>query len=146
MTFNDLISLFRQGKAAAKSHIKNLIEIAAADGNFDHSELDLLKEIGKKHGISERQVSDIRQKSNSIAFVVPQDSKEKFHQLYDLVRMMTIDKSVNPEEQRLCHLFAVKFGYRREHANQLVYAIQSNISNGMDVNETMQKCQMLITT
>jgi hypothetical protein len=35
MTFNDLITLFRQGKATGKSHIKNLVEMAAADGNMN---------------------------------------------------------------------------------------------------------------
>jgi hypothetical protein len=32
MNFKEILNLFNEGKATAKSHIKNLIEIAAADG------------------------------------------------------------------------------------------------------------------
>jgi uncharacterized tellurite resistance protein B-like protein len=145
MTFNDLITLFRQGKATGKSHIKNLIEMAAADNNLDNLEFDLLKDIGKRNGVSERQITEIRQKPEAIAFVVPQDSKEKFTQLYDLVRMMTIDKSVHQEERRLCNVFAVKFGYKRENADELISSIHANISNGSSFDETMKRCSMLIS-
>ena len=34
MNFPEILSLFRQGKGTAKSHMKNLIEMAAVDGNF----------------------------------------------------------------------------------------------------------------
>ncbi len=38
----DLLSAFSQGKSTAKSDMKNLIEMAAVDGNFDDVEYDLL--------------------------------------------------------------------------------------------------------
>jgi uncharacterized tellurite resistance protein B-like protein len=145
MTFSDLITLFRQGKATGKSHIKNLIEMAAADNNLDNLEFDLLKDIGKRNGISERQITEIRKKPDAVAFIVPHDPREKFSQLYDLVRMMTIDKSVHQEEQRLCNVFAVKFGYKRENADELISAIHSNISNGSDFEETFKRCTMMIS-
>ena len=145
MTFSDLLTLFRQGKATGKSHIKNLIEMAAADGNLDNPEYDLLKDIGKLNGISERQITDIRKNPDTVAFLVPKDPREKFSQLYDLVRMMTIDKSVHQEEQKLSNVFAVKFGYKRENVQELIAAIQANISNSMNVDETMKRCTMLIS-
>jgi uncharacterized tellurite resistance protein B-like protein len=144
MTFNDLITLFRQGKATGKSHIKNLIEMAAADGNLDNLEFDLLKDIGTRNGISERQINDIKKNPGAVAFLVPKDAREKFGQLFDLVRMMSIDKNVHHEEQKLCNLFAVKFGYKRENAQELVSAIQGNITNGSNPDETMKRCGALI--
>jgi uncharacterized tellurite resistance protein B-like protein len=144
MTFNDLITLFRQGKATGKSHIKNLIEMAAADNNLDNMEFDLLKEIGKRNGISERQITEIRKKPDAVAFIVPQDPREKFSQLFDLVRMMSVDKSVHQEERRLCNVFAVKFGYKRESAEELVTAIHANISNGSNLDETLKRCSIMI--
>ena len=144
MTFNDLITLFRQGKATGKSHIKNLIEMAAADGNLDNLEFDLLKDIGRRHGISERQINDVKKNPDAVAFLVPKDAREKFSQLFDLVRMMAIDKTVHQEEQKLCNLFAVKFGYKREYAQELVSAIQANITNGSNQDETMKRCAVLI--
>ena len=145
MTFNDLITLFRQGKATGKSHIRNLIEMAAADGNLDNLEADLLRDIGKRNGISERQIDDIRKNPGAVAFLVPNDSREKFGQLFDLVRMMSIDKNVHQEEQKLCNVFAVKFGYKRENVQELVSAIQGNITNGSNPDEAMKRCAALIS-
>ena len=43
MGIQEILNLFHSGKATAKSHMKNLIEMAAVDGNFDQIEFDLLK-------------------------------------------------------------------------------------------------------
>ena len=47
MNFVDILNVFRNGKGTAKSHMKNLIEMAAVDGHFDTVEYDLLKNIAK---------------------------------------------------------------------------------------------------
>jgi hypothetical protein len=48
MSFSDILNLFNQGKGTAKSHMKNLIEMAAVDGNFEAIEFNLLKTIAKQ--------------------------------------------------------------------------------------------------
>ncbi|MBZ0246019.1 MAG: hypothetical protein K8H85_08735 [Cyclobacteriaceae bacterium] len=48
MNFSEILNLFRQGKTGAKSHMKNLIEMAAVDGNFDDVEYDLLRLLPKE--------------------------------------------------------------------------------------------------
>ena len=45
MNISEILNLLSQGKATAKSHMKNLIEMAAVDGNFEDIEYDLLKTI-----------------------------------------------------------------------------------------------------
>jgi uncharacterized tellurite resistance protein B-like protein len=139
MNFNDIIKLFRQGKATAKSHIKNLIEIAAADGRFNEDEQKLLELIAKRNNVSEKHLKQIQSDPANVPFEVPVDEEEKFHQLYDLVHMMTIDKNIHMEELRLCELFAVKFGYRNEAVKEMIETIKLNIENGNDVNETFKR-------
>lgn len=144
MNFTEILSLFKQGKGSARSHMKNLIEMAAVDGNFDHIELDLLKSIAKRNGISEAQLEQIRKSPAGIEFVVPTDKKEKFHQLYDLVHMMSIDKNIHDEELKLCNLFAVKFGYPREKIRDLIETIRLNILNGQSHDEALKRASFLI--
>lgn len=144
MNFSEILNLFRQGKTGAKSHMKNLIEMAAIDGSFDDVEYDLLKAIAKRNGISDGQLKSIQANSGDVAFEVPQDAGEKFRQLYDLVHMMTIDKAVHPEEVKLCNLFAIKFGYPKEKADSLVEAIQGNIEHGQDHAETMTRVSLML--
>jgi uncharacterized tellurite resistance protein B-like protein len=144
MNFSEILSLFRQGKSGAKSHMRNLIEMAAVDGSFDDVEYDLLKVIAKRNGISDSQLKAINANPTGITFEVPADSKERFHQLYDLVHMMTIDNEIHPEETKLCNLFAIKFGYPKEKANSLVEAIQGNIKHGQGHAETMTRVEMML--
>jgi uncharacterized tellurite resistance protein B-like protein len=139
MNIQEILNLFNKGKTTAKSHMKNLIEMAAADGNFDNVEFDLLKKIAKKNNISESQLKEIRNNPHGIKFELPTDKKERFHQFYDLVHMMSVDDSIHPEEMKLCSLFAVKFGYPRDRSKELIDAIQSNIKFGQGHDEAFKR-------
>jgi uncharacterized tellurite resistance protein B-like protein len=145
MKFTDILGVFKQGKSTARSHMKNLIEMAAVDGNFDSAEFDLLKSIAKRNSISESQLKEIKNNPSQVEFEVPADPKEKFSQLYDLVHMMSIDKSIHQEEMKLSHIFAVKFGYKKERVKEIVETIQSNIYNGQNHEEAMKRAAFLIS-
>lgn len=144
MNLAEILGICSQGKSTAKSHMKNLIEMAAVDGNFDTVEYDLLKAIAKRNNISESQLKEIRNNPGGIKFEVPTDSKVKFGQLYDLVNMMVIDKSIHPEELKLSEIFAIKFGYDRNRVQELVSTIEGNIKHGQDHEETMKRAARLI--
>lgn len=144
MNFTDILSRFKQGKATARSHMKNLIEMAAVDGNFDLVEFDLLKQIAKRNNISESQLKSIHTNHVDIEFTLPENKQEKFDQFYDLVHMMSIDKTVHSEEMKLCNLFAVKFGYSRDRANELIKSIQSNIDNKQSHGETYKRLEWML--
>jgi uncharacterized tellurite resistance protein B-like protein len=145
MNFVEIISLFKQGKGTARSHMKNLIEMAAVDGNFDLVEYDLLKKIAKRNNISESQLKSIHDNPAKIDFQLPGEKREKFDQFYDLVHMMSIDNSVHQEEMKLCNLFAVKFGYSREKAGEIIKSIQSNIQNNQTHQETYKRIEWMLT-
>jgi uncharacterized tellurite resistance protein B-like protein len=145
MNFVEIISLFKQGKGTARSHMKNLIEMAAVDGNFDLVEYDLLKKIAKRNNISESQLKSIHDNPAKIDFQLPAEKREKFDQFYDLVHMMSIDNSVHQEEMKLCNLFAVKFGYSREKAGEIIKSIQSNIQNNQTHQETYKRIEWMLT-
>jgi uncharacterized tellurite resistance protein B-like protein len=144
MNFSEILNLFHQGKGSAKSHMKNLIEMAAVDGNFEEIEYDLLKTIAKRNSISESQLKQIKQNPGGVKFEIPADKKLKFHQLYDLVHMMSVDSSIHDEELKLCNLFAIKFGYQREKVRELVETIRSNIQNGQTHDETMKRVDWML--
>jgi uncharacterized tellurite resistance protein B-like protein len=144
MNFSDILNLFNQGKGTARSHMKNLIEMAAVDGNFEDIEYELLKTIAKRNGISESQLKEIKKNPEGITFEIPSDKKVKFHQLYDLVHMMSVDNNIHDEEAKLSVLFAIKFGYPRINAKELVDTIRLNIEHGQDSEETMKRSKMLI--
>lgn len=144
MKFSEILSLFKQGKGTARSHMKNLIEMAAVDGNFDHIEYELLKTIAKRNGISEAQLKAIKENPHDIIFEIPVDKKEKFHQLYDLVHMMSVDNAIHDEESKLCNLYAIKFGYNRDRIKELIEATRLNIHNKQNHDETMKRVEWML--
>ena len=144
MNFSDILNMFNQGKGTARSHMKNLIEMAAVDGNFEDIEYELLKTIAKRNGIPESQLKEIRKNPEGIKFEIPTDKKEKFHQLYDLVHMMSVDNAIHDEEAKLSVLFAIKFGYPRMNVKELVDTIRLNIQHGQSHDETMKRVTLLI--
>ena len=137
MNFKDIIDLFKLGKATAKSHMRNLIEIAVADGGFGIEEQRLLQYAAVRNNISEAQLKDIQEHTSKVPFKVPFNEEEKFFQLYDLVHMMSVDENIHQEELRLCEIFAVKFGYRKEVVREMVEVIQQNIKKWIGAKETM---------
>lgn len=124
--------------------MKNLIEMAVIDGNFLEVELDLLKRIAKKNGISESQLNEIRKNPNGVKFEVPKDETERFNQLYELVQMMSIDNEVHPEEAKLCNLFAIRLGYQRDQIRSLLEVIRTSIKRGEGVADAMKQSANLI--
>ena len=144
MKLNDILGLFNQGSGSAKSHMKNLIEVAAVDSQFLEIEMNLLKTIAKRNGISESKLQEIRKNPEAIQFEVPAQRQVKFQQLYDLIHMMSVDQQVHEEEWKLCHLFAIKFGYERSRVDELIESVKSNIQNGQSMSETMKRVDWML--
>ena len=139
MKFKEILSVVKLGKATAKSHMRNLIEMAGADGNLGTEEQRLLSYAAQRNNISDAELKAIQKDTSQIQFEVPRGSDEKFFQLYDLVHMMAVDKKIHPEELRLCEIFAIKFGYRKEVVREMIEMIRVNIEKWSGPKETMAK-------
>ena len=145
MILSEFLNLFKQGKVSAHSHMKNLIEIALADGHFDEVEGDLLQKLAYKHGVKKKVLDEIRNNKVEVKFVVPEDAQEKFNHLFELVHMMVIDEKIDQEELRLCVIFAKRFGYNPEHCEELVDSLASNIRNGQSFKEAQKRVNWIIS-
>src|ERR1041384_1676740 len=88
MSIKDITDLFKVGKASAKSHMRNLIEMAAADGNLGEEEQRLLQFAALRNNISSDELKEIQNSVVEIRFEVPRSESVKFNQIYDLVHMM----------------------------------------------------------
>jgi uncharacterized tellurite resistance protein B-like protein len=144
MNLFERLGLLKHRDASAKSHIKNLIEVAEADGHFAQVEKELLKSIAKRNGFSEKQISEIHKNLEEIKLVIPEDSKSRFHRFYDLIHMMSIDNEIHDEELKLCSQLALRFGYHRDNVEDLIKSILSCIEYGRDADDTMGRVIRLI--
>lgn len=142
MKLSDLLGLFKEGKTTAKSHMKNLLEMAMVDSHFDDSEYELLQKLAKKYKVSEKQLSQIQKNPDNVEFELPDNEDEKFEQFYELVQMMMVDTKIFDEEKNLCKIFAKKFGYKGER--DLVDAVAQNIKYGQPWDETKRRVTTLL--
>jgi len=145
MKISKFLQLFKQGKVGAKSHMKNLLEVAMVDGEYDKTEKELLNTLAKKHRISKKQLQEIHDAPEHIDFEVPVDEKIKFEQLYELVHMMVADNYIDQAEIKLCGIFARKFGYDPDKTDELVNSISQNIQHGNTIKETRKRVSMLLS-
>ena len=144
MNLFEQLGLLKHRDASAKSHIKNLIEVAEADGHFAQVEKELLKSIAKRNGFSEKQISEIHKNLEEIKLVIPEDSKSRFHRFYDLIHMMSIDNEIHDEELKLCSQLALRFGYHRDNVQDLIKSTLSCIEYGRNADDTMGRVIRLI--
>jgi uncharacterized membrane protein YebE (DUF533 family) len=104
-----MLSIFSQNPTDKnRSHLKNLISMAMADGSMDQREWDLLNEIARKLRLTEEDINLIQKNPDLIENITPRRHKEKVQQLYDLVCLMIADFDIDEGELRFCHKMADK--------------------------------------
>lgn len=106
MSLFNILDLNEQKKR--ESHIKNLLEMAIADGNLDEEEFELVTFIASKFNMTIEEVASIRDHASEISFIPPSSFKAKVLQLYDLVQIMLADLEIHEKELKLCRQLATK--------------------------------------
>ncbi len=131
-------------KELLDSHLKNLWEVAMSDGHIDDREVNLLLKIAKRHGVGRGRVNKIKGKMDAIEFFKPDNDKERFDQMYDLVMMMMADSEIDENEMRVCNKYAEKLGFDKRIVDDLVVSISSNITVGNDSEETKERIKHML--
>ncbi|MDE0771281.1 MAG: hypothetical protein OSB25_03630 [Salibacteraceae bacterium] len=123
MSFID--ALYSGDHAKAKSHIRNLVRIACADGIMDDAEHKLLLKIARKYEVSEESVQEIIEQVDSLPFTPPSSKEERYVQLWNLGRMVMADGIKDPGELSKISQFAIGLGFKAEIVPGLVVEVIS---------------------
>jgi uncharacterized tellurite resistance protein B-like protein len=91
-----------------RSHVKNLVSIALADGQLTSDEWDLLVYIASTMGIKEAEIENIKNNPDAVNFISPKSHDESIQQIEDLIAVLTIDHDINPNEVELCKKICLK--------------------------------------
>ncbi|MBY0424500.1 MAG: hypothetical protein K2Q22_02595, partial [Cytophagales bacterium] len=128
-------------KKSAKNHLRNLVQVALADGQIDQIEYNFLLSVAKKLNVSVSELEKLKSsplKPDHLYKTV----LERYEQLYDFIDMMYANKDIDKEEMRLCKLFANKL-FDKKIADELVASTSSNIENGNNSKETYNRVKFL---
>ncbi len=116
-----LFNIFKQNEEDKnRSHIKNLLEVAIADGNLDDDEFNLILKIAGSYDISEEEVKNIRSNPGSISFSPPSSYSAKVKLLEDLVKVMIVDKTIDENEVKICKDLAIRLNIAPVIVDELI--------------------------
>lgn len=105
--------LFETGERRQdRSHFRNMVLIAKADGEISAEEVELLHKMGQKISLSEAQVQEILKDPKKLAITPPTDRVERFEQMVELVQMVQVDGKVDDNEMKVLERVAVGIGYK----------------------------------
>lgn len=141
MSINDA---FESGeKTRAKSHFKNLLSVALADGILDKVELEYLFKMSSRFYITRGELESLISNPSSITFNPPTDKEERQRQLYNLVNMMMIDGEIDSREMELCMSFGVGLGFSSSNIDKLIQDVVKCIEAGEDKEDVLEKMDKL---
>lgn len=129
-------------KKRAKSHFKNLLAVALADGILDKAELDYIFTVSRRFYITKEELQSLIANPDQISFNPPVDKEDRVRQLYNLVHIMMVDAEIDQNEMRLCQSFGVGLGFRATDIEDLVNRVVAKIESGEhkeDIIEEMLK-------
>lgn len=92
-----------------RSHLKNLMVLAMADGHLDLIEEHLLIAIAHRLGLSESDIEDIKNNLDKIEFSLPKLYDERLEQLGDLFTLMSVDGHIDEKELEMCRELGRKY-------------------------------------
>ena len=118
MSFWDIFQSSEKKKRL--SHIRNIIAVMTADGKVQPEELVLLVKIGKRWGISEREIRRILNNPSSIKLYVPKSIKERVQQMLEMTMMMMVDGKIDATEMMICKVAAVQLGFKPAIVDKMI--------------------------
>lgn len=127
----DLIRIFITDKEGIRrSHVKNLVTIAMADGHLDPEEWDLLMRIARRLGMEEEEIKNIKNGFEKVDFVPPKKYEDRVQQVRDLVAVMMIDREINEKELELCKKVALKLNILPQLVDEIISGNQNQKDQG----------------
>lgn len=131
-------------KKKGKSHLRNLMSMAMADGKLEDTEYQFLLKIANRYNISSNDVDKLKAEIAQKGGYSVEKGSTKFEQIFDLVKMMMIDNNINPNELKMCKNFAQKIGVAVNKVDELIESIVQNISIGHNFEETKMRVAYLV--
>lgn len=97
-----------------KSHVRNLIALAKADGTFHEKEEALIYKLGKKYGLKDKHIKGMIESEDKFDLIVPDNHEDKMDELFDLMQIVYADGVVEDDEVRFCEDIVAKFSFKKE--------------------------------
>lgn len=127
-----------------KSHLKNLIALAKADGHLHPDEEKMIYKMGDKYGLKDRQVASLLRSNKQTDLHIPKTHDQKMDQLYDIVMMVYADGVVDQSEIDFCEEIVERFELKKDIVAWLIKIFdQGNVPTPSEWEELKTKAKEL---
>ena len=103
--------------------LKNLVMLAAADGQVTDSELAVLVAVASRENITPEEFNRVIEDPDSVNIELPEDDVTKLAYLRDMVALMMIDGELDEQEMAICKIYAIALGYRSSIVDGMIAGI-----------------------
>jgi uncharacterized tellurite resistance protein B-like protein len=124
-------------QSSQKGHFRNLIMLARIDGKVADDEKALLNRIANRLGLTDEQVKEVLDDSNSYPMIPPVSREERYERLIQLVQMIFVDGTIDKKEDILIHRYGIALGFTQEELDEKYPLIVDKVQNGMDRQEIL---------
>jgi len=118
-----------------KGHIAALIKLAKADGAISEHEVNLIKLIAIRMGISSSDFNYIVLNTDSVNSLPPSGREEKEQYLYNIFMLMKIDLKTDEEEQKICEELALRLGFGVSEVKKAGEFMTANLKEIVSLDE-----------
>lgn len=108
--------------------LKNLVMLAAADGNFTDSELAVLLAVASRENITPEEFDKVIDNPESVTIDLPTEEDTKLDYLRDMVALMMIDGELDEQEMAMCKVYAMTLGYRSSIVDGMIAGIVDSLN------------------
>jgi uncharacterized tellurite resistance protein B-like protein len=101
---------------------RHLVAIAASDGEFTESEVQMLAVRANQWDITQQQFDQIitEIQAGEVHLQLPRELDEKVELLKNMMHMMAIDGELAEEEKRMCAMASARMGFTAEQFDQIL--------------------------
>lgn len=140
-----MFSLFTSSKQKAViNHLGKLVKLAKADGEFHKKEKLLIMKIGKEYGLSESKLNSLIFHPPIYDDVIPESLDDRFFQLLDFVKLMSVDGHISEEEMVLYYSLAQQLGFKKVILDVLLECIDRGLENDLSKDKIREECEAFI--
>ncbi len=122
-------------KKQEKEHFNHMIEVAIADGVIHANEMEMLRRMGRRIGLTEPEFESLISTAKKSAYHPPYELSKRFSQMYDIVSMILADGKVTNAEYNITYSLALKSGFTEHEIPDLVLLLIKGIKCGEDEEE-----------
>jgi len=113
--------LFPTGKHKQNvGHFACIVRLALRDNNIDNNEYKLLKRLSVRLDISENEFKSILKNPEKYPINPPVSYEERLERLYDLTKMLFLDKNPTIDKTSTMDRVAVGLGFSAKNAREVV--------------------------